>query len=183
LKLKHNISERQLIQRCRKGDTKAQFTLYKQYYKGMYNVALRILNDTAEAEDIMQEAFLAAFDKLELFSGEVPFGAWLKKIVVNRSLDALRKRKMLLEDIDEQKTALIEEDTAPENTEEKLELIKYVLAGMSEKNRVLLSLHLIEGYSHEEIADILEMKHGAVRVAYLRAKKKLQEELAKTLSA
>ena len=89
IKIQHN---NQLIERCKKGDKTAQFTLYKQYYKAMYNTALRIVNNSFEAEDIMQESFLSAFTKLDSFSGTVTFGAWLKKIVINNSLTALKKK-------------------------------------------------------------------------------------------
>src|SRR5512133_2775785 len=89
-----------LIDGCKAGDQKAQFQIYKLYYKAMYNTSLRIVNDTMEAEDIMQESFLSAFEKIETYSGTVSFGAWLKKIVINRSLDALNKRKAVFEDID-----------------------------------------------------------------------------------
>jgi len=83
----------ELIERCEKGDNAAQFELYKQYYKAMYNTALRIVNNSFEAEDIMQESFLSAFTKLDSFSGTVTFGAWLKRIVVNNSITALKKKK------------------------------------------------------------------------------------------
>ena len=79
----------ELINGCRRGDQKAQFQIYKLYYKAMYNTSLRIVNNTMEAEDIMQEAFLSAFEKIGSYSGTVSFGAWLKKIVQNRSLDFL----------------------------------------------------------------------------------------------
>ncbi|VAW22417.1 RNA polymerase ECF-type sigma factor, partial [hydrothermal vent metagenome] len=82
----------EIINRCRAGEQKAQHQLYKLYYKPMFNISLRIVNDKPEAEDIMQEAFLKAFKKIGSYKGEVSFGAWLKKIVVNHSLDALRKR-------------------------------------------------------------------------------------------
>ncbi len=86
-----NQHNSELIERCKNGDRKAQFALYKQYYKAMYNTAFRIVNDSFEAEDIMQESFLAAFTKLDSFSGTVTFGAWLKRIVINNSLTALKK--------------------------------------------------------------------------------------------
>jgi RNA polymerase sigma-70 factor (ECF subfamily) len=79
----------ELINGCRRGDQKAQLQIYKLYYKAMYNTSLRIVNNTMEAEDIMQEAFLSAFEKIGSYSGTVSFGAWLKKIVQNRSLDFL----------------------------------------------------------------------------------------------
>jgi RNA polymerase sigma-70 factor (ECF subfamily) len=80
-----------IIDGCIAGDQKAQFKLYKLYYRSMYNTSLRIVNDYAEAEDIMQDSFLAAYEKIDSYSGKVSFGSWLKKIVVNKSLDALRK--------------------------------------------------------------------------------------------
>ena len=82
----------QLLEGCKNGDTKAQFAVYKRYYKAMYNTAFRILNDSFEAEDVMQESFLSAFIKLDSFSEQVTFGAWLKKIVINNSITALKKK-------------------------------------------------------------------------------------------
>jgi len=89
-----------LIDGCRSGDQKAQFQVYKLYYKAMFNTSLRIVNNDMEAEDVMQEAFLSAFEKINTYSGTVSFGAWLKRIVVNRSLDCLGKRKAIFEDIE-----------------------------------------------------------------------------------
>src|SRR5664279_1079888 len=90
-----------LLDGCKEGDQRAQFQIYKLYYKAMYNTSLRIVNDTMEAEDIMQEAFLSAFEKIGTYSGTVSFGSWLKKIVQNRSLDYLSKnRKMIYGDLE-----------------------------------------------------------------------------------
>jgi len=86
---------------CREGNQKAQFQLYKLYYKPMYCVSLRIVNNEAEAEDIMQEAFLKAFRKIDTYKGEVSFGAWLKKIVIYRSLDHLKKKRVQFEEVSE----------------------------------------------------------------------------------
>jgi RNA polymerase sigma factor (sigma-70 family) len=91
-----------IIDNCRKGDRKAQFQIYKLYYRNMYNISLRIVNETQEAEDIMQESFLSAFENIDTYSGKVSFGAWLRKrIVINRSLDALKKRKIDFLSIDD----------------------------------------------------------------------------------
>ena len=98
-----------VIDGCKKGDQKAQFQLYKLYYRSMYNTSLRIVNDYTEAEDIMQESFLAAFEKINTYSGKVSFGSWLKKIVVNRSLDALRKKRIEIVELSEQSTQIEEE--------------------------------------------------------------------------
>src|SRR4030043_1589075 len=91
--------QEEIISNCRKGDSKAQFEIYRLYYKAMYNTCLRIVSQPAEAEDIMQEAFLSAFSKIETYKGDVSFGAWLKKIVINKSIDALRQRKIRFEEL------------------------------------------------------------------------------------
>ena len=82
-----------LLERCKTSDKNAQYEVYKLYYKAMYNTSHRILKDSFEAEDIMQEAFLTAFTKLYMYKGEVTFGAWLKRIVINKSLTKLKKNK------------------------------------------------------------------------------------------
>ena len=82
-----------LIEACKKGDRKAQFELYRLYSSAMYNTTLRIVRDPDDAEDVMQEAFLKAFSRIGTYRGEVSFGAWLKRIVVNKSLDFLRLRQ------------------------------------------------------------------------------------------
>jgi RNA polymerase sigma factor (sigma-70 family) len=89
-----------LIEACKKGDQKAQFELYRLYYVAMYNTTLRIVGDSDDAEDVMQEAFLKAFTKLDSYRKEVSFGAWLKRIVINKALDFLRlkKEQLSLED-------------------------------------------------------------------------------------
>ena len=91
-----------LIEKCRKKDTKAQFKIYEMYYKAMFNTSLRIINNSGTAEDIMQESFLSAFNNIDSYTENVSFGAWLKKIVINKSLDYLKKeKKMYLYSIEE----------------------------------------------------------------------------------
>jgi RNA polymerase sigma factor (sigma-70 family) len=168
-----------LLDGCKVGDQKAQFQIYKLYYKAMYNTSLRIVNDTMEAEDIMQEAFLAAFEKIDTYSGTVSFGAWLKKIV-NRSLDYLNKRKAIFEDIDAH-TGI--KDDSNEDTERYQELdsrveeVKEAIERLPDGYRVILSLYLLEGYDHDEIAEILSINSSTSRSQLSRAKQKLISEL------
>ncbi|NLN31375.1 MAG: sigma-70 family RNA polymerase sigma factor [Bacteroidales bacterium] len=169
-----------LIDGCREGDQKAQFQIYKLYYKAMYNTSLRIVNDSMEAEDIMQEAFLSAFEKIDSYSGTVSFGAWLKKIVVNRSLDALGKRKAIFEDI-ESYNGIIEdspeETFTNEETELKIEKIKTAIKKLPEGYRIILSLYLLEGYDHDEISEILNIASSTSRSQLSRAKNRLLQDL------
>jgi RNA polymerase sigma-70 factor (ECF subfamily) len=169
-----------LIDGCREGDQKAQFQVYKLYYKAMFNTSLRIVNDDMEAEDVMQEAFLSAFEKINTYSGNVSFGAWLKKIVVNRSLDALGMRKAVFEDIDSHAEIRDEshEDAAyNEELATKVEEVKAAIERLPEGYRVILSLYLIEGYDHDEIAELLHISSSTSRSQLSRAKQKLVSEL------
>lgn len=163
------------IDQCRSGDQKAQFRLYELYYKAMYSVSLRIVNDEMEAEDIMQESFLKAFKKIHAYRGEVSFGAWLKKIVVNSSLDYLKKRKVQFDQLDER--IMEKPDDTIERKEVDVSLIKKAISCLPDGYRTILSLYLIEGYDHDEISTILGISNSASRTQYSRAKNKLGELL------
>jgi len=141
----------------------------------MYSVSLRIVNDEMEAEDVMQEAFLKAFSKIDTYKGEVSFGAWLKRIVVNRSLDYLKKRKVQFEEVNERTTQIA--DYQIEVKEIDVQILKKAIQNLSDGYRVVLSLYLIEGFDHEEISQILGISNSASRTQLLRAKNKLKELL------
>jgi RNA polymerase sigma-70 factor (ECF subfamily) len=169
-----------LIDGCIKGDQRAQFQIYKLYYKAMYNTSLRIVNDTMEAEDIMQESFLSAFEKIDTYSGTVSFGAWLKKIVINRSLDALSRKKAIFEEIDHHAGIRDDSGDASEHLEEidtKVEKVKEAIEKLPDGYRVILSLYLLEGYDHDEIGEILSITSSTSRSQLSRAKQKLVSEL------
>lgn len=169
-----------LINGCISGDQKAQFQIYKLYYKAMYNTSLRIVSDTMEAEDVMQEAFLSAFEKIETYSGTVSFGAWLKRIVINRSLDTLNKQKAIFEDIDTHHEL---EYVADDNNNEqagldvKAEEVRNTINKLPAGYRIILSLYLLEGYDHNEIGEILEISSSTSRSQLSRAKHKLINEI------
>ncbi len=169
----------ELIDKCKQGNKNAQFEIYKLYSDAMYNTAVRIVNDEYEAEDVMQEAFLQAFNKLDTYKGEVSFGAWLKKIVVNKSLDMVRRNKLDTFNIDENPISIIDDDQSADEKEvnEKVKAIKEAIGNLPEKDRVLLNLYLIEGYDQQEISEFLNISYASVRTAYSRAKKKLQSVL------
>jgi RNA polymerase sigma-70 factor (ECF subfamily) len=165
------------VEGCRKGDPKAQFELYRLYYKPMYNVCLRMVGNAVEAEDVMQEAFLKAFTKIDTYEGKVSFGAWLKKIVINRSLDQLKKRKVKFEELNEK---IPDEQPAHFDISEiQLEQLKKAIQQLPDGYRVVLSLYLLEGYDHEEIAQILGISNVSSRSQFLRAKLKLRQMLHK----
>jgi RNA polymerase sigma factor (sigma-70 family) len=169
-----------LIDRCRNGDRLAQSELYKLYYKAMYNTCYRMLNDKVEAEDVMQESFLAAFLKIKTYRGEMSFGSWLKRIVINKAIDALRARKIKFDELDERAGIPDDERGDVAETEEdgkKIEKIREAVSRLPEGFRVVISLALFEGFDHEEIAMILKINESTSRSQLARAKKKLMEYL------
>ncbi len=167
-----NIQE-DLIRRCRENDREAQFELYRQNYKQMYNTSLRIVNNTAEAEDIMQDSFLDAFRKIDAYTGEGNFGGWLRRIVVNNSLDAIKRKKSSVSIDDTPMDFETEDDNYTETVEYKVEEIKKAVTLLPEDHRVIVSLFLFEGYDHEEISQILGISYNASRTRFSRAKQKL----------
>lgn len=170
-----------LLHACRAGDQSAQMKIYDQYYRAMYNTSLRIVKDPAEAEDIMQESFLSAFTKLESFKGEVTFGAWLKRIVVNNSIYHYRKQQKKQEVGLESVMYRVEDyDAAPTDNGSTERMAQKVLETMKQlKNsyRVSLTLHLIEGYDYEEISEIMDISYGNCRTLISRAKESLRKKL------
>jgi RNA polymerase sigma-70 factor (ECF subfamily) len=143
----------------------------------MYNAAHRILKDSFEAEDIMQEAFLTAFTKMSTYKGEVTFGAWLKRIVINKSLTQLKKNNRYQE---VKMEVIPNEEIEDENLDYRGLSPKSVLNSLNslkDNYRIVLTLHLIEGFDYEEIAEILKYTNENVRTTVSRAKKKLKQVL------
>lgn len=174
MKKNYTIVHKEIIAGVKRGNQKAQFEIYKLYYKAMFNTSLRIVNKSEEAEDIMQDSFLSAFAKIESYKAEVSFGAWLKKIVVNKSLDFLKKKKIIFADINENKNELPEEVIISEKEEiAKVAEIKKAITKLADGYRIVLSLYLLEGYDHNEISEILGITASASRSQFTRAKKKL----------
>ncbi len=168
----------ELIERCRANDRKAQMQLYKKYCDAMYYVALRFLKDSFEAEEAMQESFIKAFARLHQFTGDVTFGAWLKRIVINKSIDMLKAKKMNMVAINEQVMATVEEqDDWSVADSVTVQEIKNAIEQLPEKYRYAVMLFLIEGYDHNEISEILDITPVSSRTLVHRGKKRLQEEL------
>lgn len=165
----------ELVEQCKQGFVPGYEQLYRKYAKAMYNTSLRIVNNPDDAEDVLQEAFTDAFRSLSDFNYRSTFGAWLKRIVINKSINILRKRKFDLVDIDHPDVyARPEEDGIDEQEIEwKVKAVKSSIRLLPDGYRAVISLYLLEGYDHEEIAEILGISHNTVRTQYVRAKQKL----------
>jgi RNA polymerase sigma-70 factor, ECF subfamily len=162
-----NINNR-VIEKCLEGDIKAQFQLYKQYSKAMYNIAIRFLNNKMDAEDILQESFTTAFNRLDELQNRDVFGSWLKRIVINNCISLQRKRKIQFEEIDEQRhgeETEMEEDMPRVDPAEVHKAIRELPA----KGRMVLVLRALEGYSHKEIAEAMGVTVSTSKTQYSRA--------------
>ena len=131
-----------------------------------------MLNNRADAEDILQESFIDAFGQLRKFKQESTFGAWLKQIVVYKCINFLKRRKGLIQDLESIHDPA-DEIYYEEETVLTVERIKIAISEMATGYRTVLTLHLFEGYKQEEIAEMLGLSHSTVRTQYMRAKQKL----------
>ena len=169
-----------IIERCMQNDRKAQLKLYNQYCDGMYIIAKRFLKDSFEAEDVVQEAFIKAFTKLHQYKAEVTFGAWLKRIVINKSIDLLKSKKQQMLELDEVHLKVIDssyEDEWLVDDTITLEEVKEAINELPDKYKYVVMLFLIEGYDHQEISEILNITEVASRSQLFRGKLKLREQL------
>ncbi len=166
---------RMIVYQCRKRDRRAQLEFYMLFYQSVYNSALRILNQPQEAEEVMQECFLKVLDTTELLKDDRnKMEKLLKRMAVNRSIDIYRKRKVTFVELDSCSDYQDEEDTA-EEPEISLEIIHQLLKQLPEGYRMILSLHLLEDYSYEEIATRLQLSESTIRSQFARAKQKLMQ--------
>jgi len=174
--LENNITS-PLIEECRKGNSKAQFSIYKQYSRAMYNLAYRMMGSREDAEDILQESFLECFRNIGSFRFESTFGAWLKRIIVNRCINQLRKKKADLQYFENLPTDIPEEE--PEITYDTTKVFRGIEM-LPDGYRVILTLYLLEGYDHTEISQILGISESTSKSQYSRAKDKLRSILLKS---
>lgn len=174
----YSEAESSLIASCLKGNRAAQHTLYKRYCDAMYNVCYRILGTEADAEDALQESFVDVFRRLDSFRGESSVGAWIKRIVINHCLNELKRRKISFEPIDDHYS-----ESATTDDEEKYDMeydirrVKNAIMKLPDGYRQVLTLYLIEGYDHGEIAGILGIQETGSKSQYSRARAKLRELL------
>jgi RNA polymerase sigma factor (sigma-70 family) len=170
-----------LIARCKSGDRDAHYKLYKLYSRAMFNVSLRITGSEEDAEDALQEAFISAFRSLESYRGNAAFGAWLKRIVINKAINVVKKKRHELIPDDERWD--VAEPTEPAEYKEELTVdrVKTAIGQLPDGYRTVLSLYLLEGYDHQEIAEIMGISESTSKSQLNRAKGKLRELLTEKI--
>ncbi|EJX01551.1 RNA polymerase ECF-type sigma factor [gut metagenome] len=171
------MSEQQLIEGCQRGDRRAQKELYELYSRKMMGVCLRYVNDRETARDLLQDGFVKIFTSIGSYSGIGSFEGWMRKIFVNCALEYLRKSDVLKEATDLDNTAeLIDTDSSAISdisAAELMNMVKELPAGF----RTVFNLFAIEGYSHKEISEMLNITDSTSRSQYTRAKQLLQKKI------
>ena len=168
-----------LVRQCIDGDPSAYRVLYDRYSKAMYNTALRIVNKSVDAEDVLQDSFTDAFMQLSSFEHKSTFGAWLKQIVVFKSIALLKKQRISFVDMEKAEDLPEENGLDEASVWYTVDMIKQTMQQLPDGYRTVLSLYLFEGYDHEEISEILGVAQSTVRTQYIRAKQKLLKLLKK----
>lgn len=166
-----------IVAACFRQDKKAQLQFYNLFCKCVYNSSLRIVGNSMEAEEVMQETFLKVFTRPHLLQeNEKAMERMLRRIAINHSIDIFRKRNMHFEEFTERHDSTLPDEIEPaekEQTEITVEMIRQGIRELPEGYRIILSLHLIEGLKYEEIARQLNISASSVRSQYVRARKKL----------
>ncbi|MEE9374105.1 MAG: RNA polymerase sigma factor [Saprospiraceae bacterium] len=165
----------EILTKCKANDRTAQYKLYNLYSMAMYNVCLRMMKETAQAEDALQMAFVKAFKNINSFKVESTFGAWLKKIVINTCLSELNKKKMHFEDWDGKD--FVEEKIDEPDVTYEVKMVKYAMSILPNGYRVIFSMYAVEGFDHMEIAQIMGISVGTSKSQYSRAKVRIKEIL------
>jgi RNA polymerase sigma-70 factor (ECF subfamily) len=176
-----------LVERARKGDQQSMYRLYKMYVRAMYNASIRIVSNQLDAEDVLQESFASAFCNLGAYKGESSFGVWLKRIVINKSINHVKKQKIGFADtghLPETEDITDEDELFGDNifAEISPEMIHEAIKTLPGKAKAVLNLYLLEGYQHKDIAGMLDISESTSKSQYQRARKLLQERLLKMIN-
>ena len=178
---KNDITQ-MLVEQALRGKQQASYRLYKMHVQAMYNTCIRIVENQLDAEDIIQESFASAFCNLEKFKGEVSFGAWLKQIVINQSINFIRNQKKWLvvtDNLPETEDELDFIDNSDDDMFNNIlpEMIFEAIKSLPEKAKIVFNLYLLEGYNHADIALMLDISESTSKSQYQRARKLLQKML------
>jgi RNA polymerase sigma factor (sigma-70 family) len=179
LKKSYQDIHKETIELSKSGNVKAQYQLYSLYSKAMFNICMRMLIVKEEAEDTLQEAFTEVFDKLESYRFESSFGAWVKRIVINKCINKLNKKNPEVVYTDKINVSPDETQADFEETELKVKEVHKAIEKLPQGYRVIFCLYLLEGYDHGEISEILGISESTSKTQFMKAKRKVKELIIK----
>lgn len=177
LRIWKKTEEQDLVSGCRRGEPRAQRSVYEQHAPQMLAVCLRYVHDRSEAEGVMVSGFLKVFDKIGQFSGEGSFEGWIRRIMVNESLLYLRKNRKahMMVDVEAAHREVHTEDVSHQLAAEDLMAL---VGKLPEGYRTVFNLYAIEGFSHKEIAEQLGISENTSKSQLSRARNLLQQHVA-----
>lgn len=168
------FTHQELVEQSKLGDRNSQFRLYEMYVDAMYNVSMRMVGNKEDAEDMVQDSFVEAFRNLANFRYESTFGSWLKRIVINKSINHLKSKKFPMVSMENEDYHITEEEVHSFD-EVDIQKVKSGIKKLPSGYQQIINLYLIEGYDHEEIGEVLGIATSTSKSQYHRAKKKLLE--------
>lgn len=171
------LSLDQLIKECKRQDATAQETLYRQYATTLFSLCLKYCDNRASAEDTLQDAFMTIFDKIHQYRHRGSFEGWIKRITINTALQKYRKQKVFEITDEAQIEAIVEVDV--EDNELPLEFLLQLIQELPDRYRLVFNLYVLDGFSHKEIADMLDISIGTSKSNLARARKILQQKITK----
>jgi|TARA_R100001198_G_C5242195_1_gene219801 RNA polymerase sigma-70 factor (ECF subfamily) len=165
---------KQLIQKCSKNDTKAQAELYQLFSGKLFSVCLKYCKNYAEAEDNLQDAFVTIFNKISQYKHKGSFEGWLKRITINTALQRYRNQGVF-EIIDD--TNIEDVEVTVEDDDVTLEFLLQIIQELPDRYRLVFNLYVLDGYSHKNIADMLDITIGTSKSNLARARKILKDKI------
>lgn len=175
MKTEIRFTHKSLVESSKSGDRNSQYQLYELYVDAMYNIGMRFLGVKEDAEDIVQDSFVDAFKNLHSFKYESTFGAWLKRIVINKSINHLKVKRLPLAAMDDHEYHLTEEIHNDPVDAIDIQKVKMGIEKLPLGYKNIINLYLLEGYDHIEIGEVLGITTSTSKSQYHRAKKKLVE--------
>ena len=169
------VVEEMTLARARRGDVRACESIYRDFQRPAFNTAVRICKCRHLAEEVCQEAFITAFRKIRQFRGDAPFWGWLRRVVVNHAISALRRRPSV--DIVEFEDYQASHEGQQERIGHSLDL-ESALSQLSDLDRAIVWLHDVEGYKHQEIARLFSKTESFSKTRLARARAQLRELMA-----
>ncbi len=168
------FTHKTLVEKSKNGDRNSQYELYERYVDAMYNIGIRMLGSKEDAEDIVQDSFVEAFKNLGSFKYQSTFGAWLKRIVINKCINHLKVKRIAITPLDAHEFHLTEEKIEKVDAID-IQKVKIGIEKLPPGYKQIINLYLIEGYDHIEIGEVLGISTSTSKSQYHRAKKKLVE--------
>lgn len=168
-------SDKKLVKQCLKGDGRAQRDLYERFAPQMLSVCRRYVKNLEDAEEVLSNAFIKVFRKIDQYSGEGALGAWIRRIMINESLNFIRYQKNLFVEVEEENHHSLSHQSMQDdmNADHLMAMIEELPLGY----RTVFNLYAIEGYAHKEIGEMLGISENTSKSQLSKARRQLQEKL------